>query len=102
MVTEADAAGRAAWQTGAMDTGFVTRQLRAINAELWRVSGPVPKLSRWAWAADAVLALLLTIASVDTAMDRAGYGEMTSRNARAAALARRRLGIATDTSKVGA
>jgi signal transduction histidine kinase len=70
MVTEADAAGRGAWQTGAMDTGFVTRQLRAINAELWRVSGPAPKLSRWAWAADAVLALVLTIATVETTMNR--------------------------------
>jgi signal transduction histidine kinase len=49
---------------------FAVRQLRAINAELWRVSGPLPKLSRWAWAADAVLALLLTIASVDAAMNR--------------------------------
>ncbi len=70
MVTEADAARRAAWQTGAMDTGFVRRQLRAINAELWRVTGPTPKLSRWAWAADAVLALVLTIASVQSAMNR--------------------------------
>ncbi|MEV4516226.1 histidine kinase [Dactylosporangium sp. NPDC049525] len=52
-----------------MDTGFVTRQLRAINAELWRVSGPVPKLSRWAWAADAVLALLLTTVTVNGALD---------------------------------
>ncbi|MEV0133098.1 histidine kinase [Dactylosporangium sp. NPDC050688] len=53
-----------------MDTGFLKRQLRAINAELWRVTGPLPKLSRWAWAADAVLALVLTIASVDAAVSR--------------------------------
>lgn len=69
MVIEADAVRRAAWQTGAMGS-FVRRQLRAINAELWRVSGPLPKLSQWAWAADAVLALLLTVATVDSALRR--------------------------------
>ncbi|MET7423572.1 histidine kinase [Dactylosporangium sp. NPDC005555] len=53
-----------------MDTGFLGRQLRAIDAELRRVSGPLPKLSKWAWAADAVLALLLTLATVGSAMDR--------------------------------
>ncbi|MFC4998963.1 sensor histidine kinase [Dactylosporangium cerinum] len=53
-----------------MDTGFVRRQLRAIDAELRRVTGPPLKLSRWAWAADAVLALVLTIATVDSARNR--------------------------------
>ncbi|MDG6107911.1 two-component sensor histidine kinase [Dactylosporangium aurantiacum] len=53
-----------------MDTGDLRRRLRAITAELWRVTGPPPKLSRWAWAADAVLALVLTIASVDAAINR--------------------------------
>lgn len=62
--------GWSAWQTGAMDTGFARRQLKAINAELWRVSGPLPKLSTWAWAADAVLALVLTLATVAARMRR--------------------------------
>ncbi|GAA1499970.1 sensor histidine kinase [Dactylosporangium maewongense] len=49
-----------------MGIGFVRQQLRAIGAELWRVSGPMPKLSRWAWAADAVLALVLTLVTVSS------------------------------------
>jgi signal transduction histidine kinase len=41
-------------------------------AALRRATAPPPRLSRWAWAADAILALALAVGTIDGALNREG------------------------------
>lgn len=54
-------------------TGSVSRtEIADRFATLWRSTGPPPRPSRWAWAVDAVLALVLAAGAVDGALTRNG------------------------------
>jgi signal transduction histidine kinase len=55
---------------GACDTGPVTRaELLERWRALWRRTSAAPRLSRWAWAADAILAVAMLVGVLDGALN---------------------------------
>ncbi|GAA2645293.1 hypothetical protein GCM10010399_93920 [Dactylosporangium fulvum] len=51
-----------------MDREAIARRLRAAATWLWQTAPAQPRLSAWAWAADAILAVLLATAAVSGAL----------------------------------
>ncbi|MCO6011709.1 histidine kinase [Actinoallomurus purpureus] len=51
-----------------MNGAEITARWHAGAAALRRVTSPPPPLSRWAWAADAILALVLTVGTLSDAL----------------------------------
>jgi signal transduction histidine kinase len=62
--------GPAAGQNDPVNTSEIAARWNAGVAALRRVALPSPRLSRWAWTADAVLALTLAVGTVDGALGR--------------------------------
>ena len=55
-----------------MDRPGLTQRLATGSAALRRRAAPAPRLSRWACAADAILALAVAVGTVDGALSRQG------------------------------
>src|SRR6266496_1947935 len=60
----------AAGQNDLVNTSAITDRWHAGVTALRRAPLPSPRLSRWAWTADAVLALALAVGAVDGALSR--------------------------------
>src|SRR5258706_7579157 len=70
MVIRQDVAGRAACNTWRVNRTEIVDRWNAGFAALRRATSPLPRLSRWAWAADAVLAFGLLVGTVNGALSR--------------------------------
>jgi signal transduction histidine kinase len=70
MVIGSDAAGPAACDTGPVNRAEITSRWNAGVVALRRPTSPPPRLSRWAWTADAILAFALTVGAVNGALYR--------------------------------
>jgi signal transduction histidine kinase len=70
MVIGRDAADQAVCDTVPVNTPEIADRWNAGVAALRRAAGPPPHLSRWAWAADTILAFALTVATVNGALHR--------------------------------
>jgi signal transduction histidine kinase len=70
VVREKDVARPAACDTGPVNRAQVVQWWNAGLAALRRNSSPSPPPSRWAWAADLILAVALTVGTLDVARSR--------------------------------
>jgi signal transduction histidine kinase len=70
IVTGRDAADQAVCDTVPVNRAEIAARWNASVAALRRATSPLPRLSRLAWAADAILALILAVGVVDGALNR--------------------------------
>jgi signal transduction histidine kinase len=62
---------RAGCHTDGVDRAELTGRLRGAVVNLWRPTGPpLPRLTRWAWTADIILAASMAVLTVSRALDR--------------------------------
>jgi signal transduction histidine kinase len=70
IVTGRDAADQAVCDTVPVNRAEIADRWNAGVAALRRPTSPPPRLSGWAWTADAILALVLAVGVVDGALNR--------------------------------